>query len=242
MSPRELAALLSNKRIADPETESRGDNSLADLRSVGSATLLARLGDGAGRSGEPVHICLCGAGRAGKFHLNSIRVLGDKVARLAAVVDPAPHVKDIAENYGAFWASDLDTVLSSVEKIDAVIVASTTDTHFALCKTALMAGKAVFTEKPISLKREESAEVIELSKKCGLPFIVGYQRRCDKNFKQLKELIDGGALGRDGVRMIRCTSRDNPLPPLAYLRTSGGTILVSWISLFFDARSRTIYL
>jgi len=84
----------------------------------------------------------------------------------------------------------------------------------------LAAGKALFTEKPISHKPEELKEIIDAAIAGKRPFLVGYQRRVDANFRSLKEQITAGVIG--DVRMIKCCSRDNPLPPLPYLKVSGG--------------------
>jgi len=139
-------------------------------------------------------------------------------AELAHVVDVnAKRAEEVAEEFSCTWSESLtDEVLKSV---DAVIVASTTDTHFAYCKKALTAEKCVFTEKPISHHPSEVAEVLDLAKKSPKPFVVGYQRRCDKNYRALRTEVRN-SLG--DVRMIKCCSRDNPFPPMAYLKTSGG--------------------
>jgi myo-inositol 2-dehydrogenase/D-chiro-inositol 1-dehydrogenase len=63
-------------------------------------------------------------------------------------------------------------------------------------------------------------EIVDLAAVAQVPFIVGFQRRCDKNFRRMKKLIDSGEIG--DPRVIRCTSRDNPIPPMSYLQTSGG--------------------
>jgi len=54
----------------------------------------------------------------------------------------------------------------------------------------------------------------------NLPFICAFQRRVDKNFRELKRLVDNGSIGQ--LKVIKSCSRDNPVPPLEYLRTSGG--------------------
>mmetsp|Transcript_9359 Transcript_9359/g.20460 ORF Transcript_9359/g.20460 Transcript_9359/m.20460 type:complete len:382 (+) Transcript_9359:65-1210(+) len=180
-----------------------------------------------GRRG-PVRFALVGLGRAGHFHLQSMKQLGPSVAKLLYAIDSDQAKADeVAAEYG-YGKDDDDKcqALTDVQpalddpRVDAIIVASTTDTHFAYCKQALQAKKACFTEKPISHHPEEVAEVLELARGSGLPFIVGFQRRCDKNFRELKRVVESGEIGQP--RVIRCTSRDNPIPPMAYLRTSGG--------------------
>jgi len=54
----------------------------------------------------------------------------------------------------------------------------------------------------------------------NLAFVCGYQRRCDRNFRALKQQLDQGAIGK--LKVVKSCSRDNPVPPMAYLRTSGG--------------------
>jgi len=104
--------------------------------------------------------------------------------------------------------------------VDIVIIASTTDTHFPFITQSLAAKKAVFAEKPISHTVSEVQEAIDLALKNNVPFVCGYQRRCDAQFRALKEQLDQGAIGQ--LKMIKSCSRDNPVPPIEYLRTSGG--------------------
>ena len=79
----------------------------------------------------------------------------------------------------------------------------------------------MFTEKPISHNAQELEEIIELARQSSKPFIVGYQRRVDPNFRELRRQVqESESIG--AIRLVKCTSRDNPLPPLEYLRVSGG--------------------
>jgi len=219
------AERLSN-REALLERISSGCHELDGPKAVGVSASLAQLD-------SPVRICLVGLGRAGAFHMQSLRFVGARVAQLVCVVDT--NLELARRTATEFAASDcvaratLEEVMADVAlagRVDAIIIASTTDTHYGLCKLALSASKATFTEKPISHHAEEVDEVICLAKAARVPFLVGYQRRCDRNFRALRDLIADGALssepGRHGVRVIKCTSRDNPRPPEEYLRTSGG--------------------
>jgi myo-inositol 2-dehydrogenase/D-chiro-inositol 1-dehydrogenase len=104
--------------------------------------------------------------------------------------------------------------------VNVVIIASTTDTHFPFIMQSLKAKKAVFAEKPISHEVNEVQEAVDLAMKQNVAFVCGYQRRCDPNFRALKRQLDAGAIGE--LKIIKSCSRDNPLPPLEYLRTSGG--------------------
>ncbi|MEE2746282.1 MAG: Gfo/Idh/MocA family oxidoreductase [Pseudomonadota bacterium] len=80
--------------------------------------------------------------------------------------------------------------------LDAIIVSATPEsTHFPMIKAALLAGKHVFVEKPISTTIEEADEVIQLAKSKNLKFTIGYSQRFKPRFayvnKVLKENLAG---------------------------------------------------
>lgn len=164
-------------------------------------------------------VAIIGLGRAGSFHMTSMKAVSD-IAVLRWVVDSDEvKVKEVARRESCRGTTDIEEVLKD-PSVDAVIISSVTYSHYGYCKAALEANKAVFTEKPISHSPKELSEIIELAIKKGRAFIVGYQRRVDNHFRELRKQIQAGHIG--GLRLIKCCSRDNPLPPLEYLRVSGG--------------------
>jgi len=89
-----------------------------------------------------------GAGRIGKIHAGN--VARSSRARLKYVVDvDEAAAQALAQAHGAVVA-DAETVFADAD-VDAVIVASSTDTHAPLVEAACKAGKAVFCEKPVDL-------------------------------------------------------------------------------------------
>lgn len=167
-----------------------------------------------------IGFAVVGLGRAGHFHMASMRALSE-LAELKWVIDVDEALASrVAEREGCRGSTSVTDALED-SSVDAVIIASVTYTHYNYCKAALLAGKAVFTEKPISHEPSELREVIELARRSRRAFIVGYQRRVDPNFRELRRQVrERESIG--ALRIIKCTSRDNPLPPLEYLRVSGG--------------------
>jgi len=164
-------------------------------------------------------IALVGLGRSGHFHLASIRSLPE-VSKLRWAVDvDVRRAQRVAEEHGCKWSDRLDEAVADPE-VHIVIIASTTDTHFPFIMQSLRAGKAVFAEKPISHDVSQVQEAVDLAMKADLPFVCGYQRRCDQNFRALKRQLDEGAIGQ--LKVVKSCSRDNPVPPMEYLRSSGG--------------------
>ena len=174
--------------------------------------------EGCSPSTRAVSLALVGCGRAGTIHLRSIAQL--PAVRLAYIIDTdEAKAAAWARLHGCAWSTSIRTALDDAA-VDGVIIASVTSSHYGYCKAALVAGKAVFTEKPISHEPAELVEVLELARGARAPFVVGFQRRHDANFAELKRRVDAGAVG--APRLIKCCSRDSPVPPLAYLAVSGG--------------------
>lgn len=166
-----------------------------------------------------IGFAVVGLGRAGHFHLTSLQMLVER-AELKWVIDTdETKMKDIAKQYSCKGSKDLGDALKDPGVV-AVVICSVTYSHYGFIKAALEAGKAVFAEKPISHDPLELREILDMAKKSKRPFVVGYQRRVDLNFRELKRQLDSGVAG--DLRMVKCCSRDNPLPPIEYLRVSGG--------------------
>eukprot|EP00913_Durusdinium_trenchii_P029942 g28058.t1 len=159
-----------------------------------------------------------GSGEPSKARLAS---RGLNLTSISSAFNPAGFAQLIAAERGCRWSTDLDeALLPGPDAVDAVIVASATDTHFPYIMKALRADKAVLAEKPISHELHEVMEAVQLAKSRNLAFVCGYQRRADRHFRELKRHLDAGAIGN--LKVLKTCSRDNPIPPMEYLRTSGG--------------------
>jgi myo-inositol 2-dehydrogenase/D-chiro-inositol 1-dehydrogenase len=164
-----------------------------------------------------LEIAQFGAGRIGQIHAANIAALKD--ARLRYVVDVnAEAAQKLAARHGA-EVVDPDKVFSD-PKINAVLIASSTDTHARLAIEAARAGKAIFCEKPIDLSLKKVDACLSEVEKAGVPMFVGFNRRFDPSFAALKRRLDAGEVG--AVEQVVISSRDPAPPPLAYVKVSGG--------------------
>lgn len=68
--------------------------------------------------------------------------------------------------------------------------------HFEMAKQALLAGKHIVVEKPVTQKSTQAAELVELGKEKGLVFTVYQNRRWDGDFMTIQKVINSGKLGR----------------------------------------------
>jgi myo-inositol 2-dehydrogenase/D-chiro-inositol 1-dehydrogenase len=163
------------------------------------------------------HFAQFGAGRIGAIHAANLAAGGR--ARLAHVVDVhAPSAAALGARYGA-RISDAAAALGD-PAVDAVIIASSTDTHADLVIAAARAGKAIFCEKPIDLSLARVDACLEAVRRAGVPMMVGFNRRFDPDFAALHRRIGAGAIG--SVEQVIITSRDPAPPPVSYIAVSGG--------------------
>lgn len=161
-----------------------------------------------------LHVCVVGLGRAGHFHLNTIST-SDKF-HLVSVVEPNEELRNaVAEKYACKAYATLEDALTD-SRLQAVVVASPTGLHAEHVTNALNAGKHVFCEKPLGNDLTEIDQCFALAESCNSALYIGFQRRCDASFMALKEHMPD--LG--GLRMLKASSRDNPRPPIEYLKTS----------------------
>ncbi len=158
-----------------------------------------------------------GAGRIGQIHAANLASTGATALRYVIDVNAEAAAK-LAAKHGA-QVTDVKTALAD-PAVDAVIIASSTDTHADLAIAAAKARKAIFCEKPIDLSLKRVDQCLAAVKKAKVPMFVGFNRRFDPSFAALHARIAAGQIG--AVEQVIISSRDPGLPPIAYLKTSGG--------------------
>jgi myo-inositol 2-dehydrogenase/D-chiro-inositol 1-dehydrogenase len=104
--------------------------------------------------------------------------------------------------------------------IDAVLIATSTDTHSDLMERATAAGKAVLCEKPVDLSLARAKVCLKAVSATGRPVMIGFNRRFDPSFGALKAALDRGEIGKP--ELLSITSFDPAPPPVAYVKVSGG--------------------
>ena len=113
--------------------------------------------------------------------------------------DPAQALK-IASDFNIPHACTTTEQLLAVEGITAVVVSSSAGLHYADAKAALLAGKHVLIEKPMTLTTAEANELLSLSQRAGLTFLISCPWHYTAHAKEAQRLIRNGDLGH--IRMI----------------------------------------
>ncbi|GHJ07847.1 oxidoreductase [Micromonospora humidisoli] len=146
---------------------------------------------------HPLRVGLLGYGVAGRvFHAPLIAATGG--LRLAAVVTADPQRRQqvadehpdarVVDDAGALWA-DPDT-------LDLVVVATPNSSHVTHTRAALAAGLPVVVDKPLAATAADARALVDEADRRGVPLTVFQNRRWDGDFRTVRRLVEGGALGR----------------------------------------------
>lgn len=153
-----------------------------------------------------LRIGVIGCGGMGKDH---IRRITNKIqeAEVTAVSDVFEEsAKTAAEICGAKVYTDAKELIYAPE-VDAVLIVSPGFAHADSLLESIRAGKRVFCEKPLCTTAEDCLKVVEAEAASGKHLIqVGFMRRYDKGYQQVKSALDSGNFGEPLV--LHCTHRN----------------------------------
>ena len=143
-------------------------------------------------SESEVKVALIGAGNWGRNLVKNFYHLGV----LAAVVDEDERrLHEVGKDYpDVKLLNGTDDVWDM--PVSAVAIATPAPTHYTLAKTALMAGKDVFVEKPLALRATEAEELSSLARENSCLLMVGHLLLYQPAIRWIKDFIAQGNLGR----------------------------------------------
>ena len=167
-----------------------------------------------------VTIAVLGCGRIGRMH--AANVAAHPKAELAAVYDlHRPAAEQVAAERGVPAAAS-DEEIFGAAAIDAVLIATATETHADYIEKAVAAGKPALCEKPIDLSLERVERCAEAVRGSGVAVQIGFNRRFDPGHRAARDAMRRGEIG--ALHQVVLTSRDPGMPPLAYYESAGGLL------------------
>ncbi len=172
---------------------------------------------------KQLKVGIIGAGRIGSLHAKSI-CYNVPTAKVVGITDVfAENAKKVADELGIEKVyADYKEMLADPE-VEAVLVCSSTDTHADISIEAAKAGKHIFCEKPVDLTPSKVEAVIAAVKEAGVKLQVGFNRRFDHNFANIRSMVNDGKIG--DVHIVKITSRDPEPPSAQYAAVSGGMFI-----------------
>src|SRR5882672_7303409 len=138
------------------------------------------------------HIAVIGAGYWGVNHVRNFHELG----ALSMVCDTNPSsLEKIAERFpGVRVETDITSAIVS-SGVRGVVIATPAETHYAMARAAIEAGKDVLVEKPLTLDVREGVRLVNLAAERGTILMVGHLLEYHPAVLRLRQLIDSGAMG-----------------------------------------------
>ena len=167
-----------------------------------------------------INLAILGLGRIGKIHAENIISLNE--CNLKIIIDPISDSDNNFTDLGIKQSKHFDDLLNEND-IDGVIICSPSKYHVSQIKSLSELTKNIFCEKPLGLSIEEILDVKSLVAKKNLNLHLGFNRRYDPDFSELKRRILNDEIG--DLHMIKITSRDPAPPPISYIKKSGGIFL-----------------
>lgn len=188
----------------------------------------------------PVPVILVGYGRMGRVHALSARRHPDEI-QVIAVVDPFDGARRQARvdlGDGVATHPDLDGCLRRHEGA-ACLVVCPTNLHADVVGKALVAGRDVFCEKPLTLAHRESMALLELSEQAGLVLQTGFYRRHSPPWRAARDTLTSGRIGRPVLLRLSQWDAEVSEPGVLDPGVGGGLIvdfgvhefdLLSWLT------------
>ena len=149
---------------------------------------------------------IVGCGMIGKEHAKRLqyKIRGCEVVAVCDVFEAS--ARETAAMIGGVKVfTDADALISDPD-VDAVVVTTPGQFHKGPILSAIKAGKPVFSEKPLTTTAADCKEIVDAEMASGKHLVqVGFMRRYDRGYNQVREAI---ASGKYGVPMIvKCTHR-----------------------------------
>lgn len=163
-----------------------------------------------------MRVGLIGAGRIGTLHagvLSRITAVEELV-----IADTLPdRAKQLADDLDSHFVEDPGELFDTV---DAVVIASSTETHAPYLIKAARAGLPTFCEKPIAMDLAATDAAVTAVAAGGIMVQMGFMRRFDSGYRAAHDLVAVDGLGK--VLLVMAQTHDFAPPPPEYVAVSGG--------------------
>jgi predicted dehydrogenase len=141
-----------------------------------------------------IQCAIAGLGRWGRSLVEAAQ-RGGRLRITHACEPDAERARDFCAAHDLTLAESLEAVLAN-PAIDAVLLATPHSLHLTQVLAAASAGKQVFCEKPLALRREHAARMFEACRSVGVVLAVGHNRRFWPSLQALRGIVGSGELGK----------------------------------------------
>ncbi|MFC2030248.1 Gfo/Idh/MocA family protein [Chloroflexota bacterium] len=172
-----------------------------------------------------LRMAVVGVGRMGLTHAENLAHRVPGVELVAVTTSSQERAEEARRRCGAVAVHrDLDALLAQ-ERLDAVVISSSTGAHADNVQKCAAAGVHILCEKPLALTLPDCDRAMAAAQRGGVKLMMGHVRQFDTGHIEAKRFIDAGAIGRPLV--FRAISGDVGPPPPSFAdpAVSGGLLL-----------------
>ena len=141
-----------------------------------------------------IDAAVIGLGRWGKNIVEAVQGKSKRLRFIRGVSKEPELVRDFAAAKGFELSTGFEEAVAD-PRVHAVFLATPHSLHVDQIMHIAAAGKPVWSEKPLALTRAEAERAIAATRKAGVPFALGNNKRCFPCMRELKRLVAGGTLG-----------------------------------------------
>ncbi len=142
-----------------------------------------------------INVAMVGLGRWGQTVLNSIQGKSERLRVVHGVTKEPVAAGELSTRHGFTLSTELEDATAD-PAVQAVLLATPHSLHVdQVCQVAAT-GKPVWCEKPLALTRAEAERAVAAVRRAGIPLGSGNNKRCFASMRELKRVVDSGAIGQ----------------------------------------------
>lgn len=141
-----------------------------------------------------IDAAVIGLGRWGKNIVEAVQGKSKRLRFIRGVSKEPELVRDFAAVKGFELSTEFEEAIAD-PRVQAVFLATPHSLHVKQISAVAAAGKPAWCEKPLALTLAEAERAIAVTKKAGIPFALGNNKRCFPCMRELKRVIADGTLG-----------------------------------------------
>ena len=142
-----------------------------------------------------IKLAVIGCGKWGLNHVKTAHKILNQNLLSVCDINSSNSIKIEQVSKKIKFTTNIDDVINNKE-INAVIIATSAETHFEIAKKCLLAKKNVLVEKPITLLSKEASDLVDIAKENDLKLMVGHVLLYHPAVLTLKDKIDNGEIGK----------------------------------------------
>ncbi|MBI4195560.1 MAG: Gfo/Idh/MocA family oxidoreductase [Betaproteobacteria bacterium] len=142
-----------------------------------------------------LNAAIIGLGWWGKNLVDAIQDKSERIRFVHGVTKEPDVARELAARHGFRLSTELPAALADPQ-VQAVVLATPHSLHADQIVQVAAAGKPVFCEKPLALRRADAARAIAACERAGVPIGVGQNKRFWPSMRELVRVVQSGVLGR----------------------------------------------